>query len=89
MLCIRKIRDAVVEPVMGVWRGSKGSKCSPRFCENSVKMLTFCVTILAYYQNTITLQPHYNTVVYRTNSVITWLRLGSYCLYSLYIRPSL
>ena len=28
----------------------------------------------------ITLQPHYNTVVYSTNSVITRLKLGSHCL---------
>ena len=28
-----------------------------------------------------TLQPHYNTVVYSMNSVITRLRLGSHCLY--------
>ena len=37
----------------------------------------------------ITLQPHYNTVVYNTNSVITWLRLGSHCSPLLCIRPSL
>ena len=36
-----------------------------------------------------TLQPHYNTVVYSTNSVITRSRLGSHCLYFLCIRPSL
>ena len=37
----------------------------------------------------IKLQPHYNTVVYSTNSVITRLRLGSHCLYFLCIIPSL
>ena len=36
-----------------------------------------------------TLQPHYNTVVYNTNSVITRLRLGSHCLLLLCKRPSL
>ena len=36
-----------------------------------------------------TLQPHYNTVVYSTNSVITRSRLGSHCLYFLCIRASL
>ena len=36
-----------------------------------------------------TLQPHYNTVVYSTNSVITRSRLGSHCLPLLCTRPSL
>ena len=35
-----------------------------------------------------TLQPHYNTVVYKMNSVITQLRLGSHCLSLLSSRPS-
>ena len=36
-----------------------------------------------------TLQPHYNMVVYSTNSVITRWGLGFYYLYLLYVRPSL
>ena len=35
-----------------------------------------------------TLQPHYNTLLYRAHLLITPYRLGSHCLYFLCIRPS-
>ena len=41
------------------------------------------------YKQHVTLLPHYNMVVYSTNSVITRLRLGSHCLYFPCIIPSL
>ena len=42
-----------------------------QLCITIIIIITFITIII-----TITLQPHYNTVVYSTNSVITRLRLG-------------
>ena len=61
--------------------------CSP--IEHSFWGFNWSVLFVSFELIIYTLQPHYNTVVYSTNSVITRSRLGSHCLYFLCIRPSL